>query len=338
VKRTAQGTRTDPGSAPTGFARQGSLPSRPASRLLAVGSALALLLQISPAGADVLVVLSKAEGAYVQMTDGLRAALSKRNGTAPELVVTTLADTHWRELARSGGRRFPLIVSVGTQAAREIAAVTPPAAVLHTLIPRLAYLEIARTTSGSTSAIFIDQPLARQMDLIREALPDRHRIAAVLGPSTMDQRQDLRHLAHNRGLQIETEQVANADELLPALNRVLPDADVLLSVADPLIFNSNTIHHLLLTTYREHVPVIGLSRAYVDAGALAAVYSSPEQIGRQAGEIVLAWPGGRAALPAPQYPRYFAVAVNQRVAASLGLHIDDEATLLRRMQPSAGAP
>lgn len=300
--------------------------------------AACLLSWVVPAAADVLVILSKAEGAYVQVVDGLRAALAKRNGNAPPLIVTTVTDTNWRELARSGSARFPLIVSVGTQAAREIAALDPPSLVLHTLVPRLAYQELAHAGVGNASAIFIDQPLARQLELIREALPDRRRVAVVLGPSSANQRQELRQQARQRGLQLETEQIGNADELLPALGRLLPDADVLLSVADPLIFNSNTIHHLLLTTYREQVPVIGLSRAYVEAGALVAVYSSPEQIGRQAGEVILAWPGGRAPLPSPQYPRYFAVAVNARVAASLGLSIDDESSLLRRLQAHSAAP
>jgi putative tryptophan/tyrosine transport system substrate-binding protein len=299
--------------------------------------AACLLGSIAPATADVLVILSKAEGAYVQVVDGLRAALAKRNG-APPLIVTTVTDTNWRDLARTGAARFPLIVSVGTQAAREVTALDPPAMVLHTLVPRLAYQDLAHAGVGNASAIFIDQPLARQMELIREAMPDRRRVAVVLGPSSTNQRQELRQQARQRGLQLESEQIGNADELLPALGRLLPDSDVLLSVADPLIFNSNTIHHLLLTTYREQVPVIGLSRAYVEAGALLAVYSSPEQIGRQAGEIILAWPGGRAPLPLPQYPRYFAVAVNARVAASLGLSIDDESSLLHRLQGHAGTP
>ena len=113
---------------------------------------------------------------------------------------------------------------------------------------------------------------------------------------------------------------------------LLENSDVLLSLPDPLVFNSGTIHHLLVATYHQKIPVIGFSRAFVEAGALLAVYSTPAQTGRQAAEIVqqvLRTPV--RALPPPQYPKYFAIAVNRRVAASLGLEVPDEQTLLNRL-------
>jgi ABC-type uncharacterized transport system substrate-binding protein len=212
--------------------------------------------------------------------------------------------------------------------------------VLHTLLPRHTYNEITRTATpaprrGATSAIYLDQPLARQLELIRQALPVHRRLAAVLGPTSLDQLNELRTQAKNKGFELDIEKITEAEQLQPALHRLLDDHDVLLSLADSLVFNSGTIHHLLLTSYRYRVPVVGLSRSYVEAGALLAVYSSPEQIGRQAAEIVLGLSGAPLALPAPQYPKYFSVAVNSRVAGSLGLRLPEEAELERRLLPPA---
>jgi len=106
-----------------------------------------------------------------------------------------------------------------------------------------------------------------------------------------------------------------------------------LTVPEPLAYNSETIHHVLLTSYRYKIPVMGLSKAYVDAGALLAVYSTPEQIGQQVAQLLSSLPSAKAvSLPAPSYPRYFMVSVNRRVAASLDLHLDSENALQQKLE------
>jgi ABC-type uncharacterized transport system substrate-binding protein len=134
-------------------------------------------------------------------------------------------------------------------------------------------------------------------------------------------------------LELAAEKIGTAEELLPALQRVLADSDVLLAVPDPLVFNRGTVQSLLLATYRFQDPVFGFSHAYVRAGALASVYTTPEQAGWQAGELVLRVMGSRPVLlPPPEYPRYFSVSVNYQVARSLGLSVADEAELLRKLK------
>jgi hypothetical protein len=287
---------------------------------------------------DVLVVLSKPEKAYAEVAESLKTTLMRDPLAKVSVNVTTLSDADWK-LQAGKAAHFTVIVTVGAQAAIETTALQPKAVVLHTLIPRHTYLEITRTAApaarrGATSAIYLDQPLARQLELVRQALPAHRRLAAVLGPAALDQLNELRTQAKDKGFELGVERITEAGQLQPALHRLLEEHDVLLSLADSLVFNSGTIHHLLLTSYRYRVPVVGLSRSYVEAGALLAVYSSPEQIGRQAAEIVLGLSGAAPALPAPQYPRYFSVAINNRVASSLGLRLPDEAELERRLQPT----
>ncbi|MDO9189477.1 MAG: ABC transporter substrate binding protein, partial [Sulfurimicrobium sp.] len=114
---------------------------------------------------------------------------------------------------------------------------------------------------------------------------------------------------------------------------VLADSDVLLAVPDPLVFNKGTVQSLLLTTYRYQDPVIGFSHAYVKAGALASVHTMPEQVGRQAADVILRTLGSRPAwLPPPENPKYFSVSVNYQVARSLGLSIGDETVLLQKLK------
>jgi ABC-type uncharacterized transport system substrate-binding protein len=97
--------------------------------------------------------------------------------------------------------------------------------------------------------------------------------------------------------------------LLNALRRLLSNSNVILAVPDAQIYNRNNISSILLTSYRQQVPLFGFSASYVKAGALAAVYSTPAQISQQVAEIISNL-SSASSLPAPQYPRYFSVNTN----------------------------
>lgn len=89
----------------------------------------------------------------------------------------------------------------------------------------------------------------------------------------------------------------------------------------------------MITAYRYQDPMIGFSQAYVKAGALAAVYTTPEQTGKQVGEIAMRALGGKVVLLSPpKYPKHFSVSVNYQVARSLDISIGDEADILQRLQ------
>jgi putative ABC transport system substrate-binding protein len=295
------------------------------------------------AGYTVLVVVSKPDGSYQHMVDSLQNHLAARETSSVELIVQSLED--YRSTALQA-RRPQLVVTVGLDAARRVARSNPPVPILHTLVHRTVALEILREgrptakTTYRDSAIFIEQPLSRQLDLLRLALPNHKRVGVILGPTTQALAAELRTAARPRSLTINPITLTQRDDLLSALQKLLEENenDVLLSVAEPMIYSGETIHHVLLTTYRYKIPVIGISRAYVDAGALLAVYSTPELTGRQVADLLFANAiSGNHALPAPDYAKYYLISVNQRVAASLDLKIDADALLQRKMEALPGS-
>ncbi|MBU0592498.1 MAG: hypothetical protein KKH74_02050 [Gammaproteobacteria bacterium] len=295
--------------------------------ILLAGMSWASVLIAAPA--NIAIVLSDESAPYQDTASSLRVTLGQ---IGPQAVV----NVH----SQSGGkidfsRENPdLIVAVGVSAAQELAAQNLSIPVLAVLIPRQAFEKIARQRDHKLfSAVFLDQPLARQMELIRLALPDRGRVGVVLGPDSLWAQKSLQAAASGAKLGLAVEKISAAEELLPALQRVLAESDVLLAVPEPLVFNKGTVQSLLLTTYRYQEPVIGFSHAYVKAGALASVHTTPEQVGRQAGEVVSRVLVSRPAwLPPPEYPKYFSVSVNYQVARSLGLSVSDEAVLLQKLK------
>ena len=113
--------------------------------------------------------------------------------------------------------------------------------------------------------------------------------------------------------------------------------DRLLAVPDASLFNNRTISNILLTAYHHRSPVIGFSPAYVKAGALLALYSTPTQIGQQAGEVARQGLAS-GSLPPPAAPRHFRISTNPYVARSLGIGLEDASVLRERLERAEGTP
>lgn len=277
------------------------------------------------------VLLSEHGGHYSEYFDALNRSLADPSGSGKGLRLIELPPGRERPddatLAGVG-----TIVAVGVQAMRNAAAWDNVPPVLNVLVPRASYDRLV-AESGRTrrraqfSAIYLDQPLIRQLNLIRQVLPGRQRVSAVVGPDSSVLLPRLRSAIARAGLSIVIEEVASEPEILPALSRVLTASDILLALPDSVVFTRDTARSVLLATYRYQRPLIGFSQAYVNAGALAAAFSSPAQIARQTAELLQGLPAGRTALPAPVYPAYFSVAVNRSVARALALDVASDAML-----------
>jgi ABC-type uncharacterized transport system substrate-binding protein len=288
--------------------------------------------------ARVQVLLSETGGAYGELLEALQKRLDTeapgRVELQPQLVPETIGER--RALF---ARRPALVVSVGIRASELAMQDADSLPVLSLLVPYDSYTRLlgnAAAQSGGRlphSAIYLDQPLERQLDLLQLVLPKARRIAALAGPHSAQRAGELGVLCLRRGLKLTTETVGATDNPVPALSQLLERAEVLVALPDPAIFNRNSLQAILLTTYRSGVPVLGFSQAYVRTGALAAVHSTADQIGAQAGEWIAELANsGRWQLGTPRYPGYYSVAVNAQVAQTLGIKVKDEHTLLEQLR------
>lgn len=215
-------------------------------------------------------------------------------------------------------QQIDLLVAVGgAKPSQRLSDAAIP--VLHVMKSRALFGSRGLTLSNRTTAIYMDQPLSRQIKLLRTALPQARTIGVLVSspPAVLA---ELVPLAEAAGLTVNVRTVAEPSGLAAGLAEVLAVSDALLVLPDAEIYRSDTIRNILLETYRQQVPMIGLSQNYVRAGALCAVYSTPLQIAEQTARLVAQFSKTRK-LPDFQYPDEFEVAVNAQVARSLGLTI-----------------
>lgn len=226
-------------------------------------------------------------------------------------------------------RSNEIVIAFGVDGARLAAALDPRIPVLSIFVPEKAFSEIGRARR-TFSAIYIDQPLERQMHLIRLAFPQRRHVGVLLGPGSQGQLSSIRAAASDNELELSFGMFSSQSELFSSFDKILKESDVILAVPDPLVFNSGTISGILLTAYRRHVPLVGFSPSYVKAGSLVALYSTVEQIGWQVSEAITKF-SSTGALPVPGYPAYFTVGVNRYVARSMEIEVQDEATIEEKL-------
>ena len=231
-----------------------------------------------------------------------------------------------------------LLVTLGSRAAQAVSALASHPMLIHTLLPRSAFdkLPVRPEEVRRSSAVFIDQPAARQMELLRIALPDWPRVGLVVGRESSELGARLQASARDKRLRPVLEHATEEGDLYPALQRLLAEPTVLVAVPDATLFNNRTISNILLTAYHHRSPVVGFSAAYVKAGALLALYSTPAQIGQHAGEMAR-YGLATGSLPAAQYPRYFRVGTNPYVARSLGIPLEDANVLREKLERAEAA-
>lgn len=283
--------------------------------------------------ADVLVAVMHSERGpgYSVVSDTIQSEL-QRSGAVNALSVGYASEVNGLEGLMSKSPK--VVVSLGAAALRTMMASDTRVPIVAALIPRATFdrvmREPGRKSTGAVYGIFLDQPFGRQLDLLHLVQPDVRRVGVLWGPESVSQRHLLQAALAARGWSESAAIVGPNMTLGEATQRALEDADALLAVADPAVYNSATVSNVLMASYRAKVGVIAFSPAYVKAGAVAALYSTPAQIGVQTAETVRMLLRGSTVAPV-QYPTDFSVNVNEHVARSLGVSID-EATLLERLK------
>lgn len=273
--------------------------------------------------AEVVLVFDDKLAGFSETADAVKQELARAGVSANDIVRVSPASL---SEVMDWGRMPPrLMVTLGADALRHVMELGIKVPLLATLIPRLTYehtvKEQARKWPAPVSAVFMDQPLGRQLDFIRLLMPKVRKVGVMWGAESSLQEGALLSAATARQMELVSADAKFDMPLASSLQLALDGADVLLALPDARVFNSGTISNILMASYRARVPVVAFAPAYVKAGAMAAIYTTPTQIGAQAGIFARALLQNSQA-SATQYPTDYVVGVNDRVARSLGFVLD----------------
>jgi hypothetical protein len=242
------------------------------------------------------------------------------------LVYASLQTSH-------ASQRAPVVVAIGP-AALKVALANPcrcalVAAFTSSQVWRRMTASYKAPRHMSMSAVFAEPSPIDQLELIALLYKKPVRTAALISS-------DNSHLApmlQAAGVEIVT--MRQGEDINKVLNRIAR-ARVLLAVPDRVVYTTDNVRNILLSTYRHNQSVIGFSADMVRAGALATTYSDVEHINSQVADIVTDYLANGDLAP-PQFPRYFNTIVHDGVARSLEVAVDAPVRNFNR-QPEVRLP
>lgn len=230
-----------------------------------------------------------------------------------------------------------LLLTTGSRAL-EMALGSSKRPILALMLPQSGYqalLSQAGPRAVEISAVYLDQPRDRQMRFVRALFPKFRKVGLLYSPALGSSVAAWSQAAADSDLRLVSRAAGAQEDLFGALEEVLNETDVLLATPDTAVYNSNSIRNILLASYRWRIPMVGFSQGYVNAGAVGAIFSTPEQIAHQAGHMIVAYlKSGR--LPQGQFPQDYEVAINYQVARSLGLEIPSVGSLKQQIGNAGG--
>jgi putative tryptophan/tyrosine transport system substrate-binding protein len=215
-----------------------------------------------------------------------------------------------------------LILAVGVWALQVVSERAKDIPVVYAMVlnPQNVLKAGAKNITGASMNV----PVEITTNLFNELSPKIRRVGVIYNPvHTENLVRQGRIAARQRGLQLIAKEIRSPKEAIAALDSIQDEIDALWILPDDTNLVSEVTQYMLLFSYRQRIPLIGLSERQAEIGALLSVsFASSEDIGRQAGELANTILGGKAPAEIPYtMARRIKLTVNLKVAQKLEMKI-----------------
>ena len=292
--------------------------------ILCVFLALTALPAAAAGNGRVLILKSQDSPPYTLALQGIEEALETYAGPL-EIEVVAL------EGKRSQGRKplqaaqtngTELVLALGAPAFDAATVWGGKVPVIAGLVLDTVLLEGLPSATGVCLTFSVDV----QIEWIRRLLPEAKTVGVLYNPAENGSRvAEAEKKFEAAGLVLVASAVTKPDGLLPALERIGDRIDLLWGIPDNIVYNTRSSRSLILYSFRNKLPLVGISNPWVESGALYALERDYVDIGRQCGEMAILVLSGNApeSIP-PVRPRKVLYHLNMKTAKHMNLAISDD--------------
>ncbi len=190
-----------------------------------------------------------------------------------------------------------------------------------------------RSKNKNDAILYMTQSYCRQMQFIK-LINDDWKVISLFNSQTKPvNTKDIKQCAKKYGLKIYSVNTSAEDNMTTKVKTALNNSDALLALPDRSVYNSNTVKNILLTSYRYRKPVIAFSRNFVNAGALASIHSSVEQVALSASLLIERYYElDRRFEKTINHPQLFDISINKQVFRALDLSPPDIDQLKQKLE------
>lgn len=269
---------------------------------------------------QVLIVANSNDEPYQQAIDGYKKQLSSMQNVRftvhyltqidnPDLLISTEIRDHTPDL----------IYSLGGESTEVSLRNTPTIPIVATMILKKFSYKHAKNITG----VYLNYPLATQFEWLKKFFPEQKKIAIFFNPEeNLGTVREAGLIAEQQGLELIPIPVETPKELPYALDQLKSNVEILLAIPDEIAMSSKTAKEVLLASFRNRVPLVGLSDNWVKSGAFYSLSWDYDDLGRQCAIQSDTLIKGVPIQSVPiEYPRKTAYSINAKIAEHMNIEI-----------------
>jgi putative tryptophan/tyrosine transport system substrate-binding protein len=180
--------------------------------------------------------------------------------------------------------------------------------------------------SSNISGVSLGYSLSTQFEWLKKFFPQQKAVAVLYNPrENAAIVQEVTHICEQLGLKLVPIPVETPKELPFALEQLANNVELLLAIPDETVMSANTAKEVLLASFRNKVPLIGLSDNWVKSGAFYSLSWDYVDLGQQSAILAQKLLDGTPIKTiSSERPRKVTYTVNAKIAEHMNIEIPEE--------------
>jgi putative tryptophan/tyrosine transport system substrate-binding protein len=270
--------------------------------------------------ARILVISNNTDTPYRETIAGFKSQI----GTATKHNITELSLAQIQTLSNAEfeGLKPDLIFTLGNESLKWVSLKTSRIPIVATMVLKDDTFKRASNITG----VSLSYTLQTQVQWLKRFFPQQTSVAILYNPAeNAGTVNEAKAISQQAGLKLVPIPVETPKELPYALEQLATNVELLLAIPDETVMSANTAREVLLASFRNKVPLIGLSENWVKSGAFYALSWDYSDLGKQCGDMAFkVLTGTPISTIATNHPRKVAYTINAKIAAHMSIDIPSE--------------
>jgi putative ABC transport system substrate-binding protein len=214
-----------------------------------------------------------------------------------------------------------LIYALGVDAAKWASLQTSSIPIVATMVLKEDVFRQAPNITG----VSLGYSLQTQFQWLKKFFPQQKAVAVLFNPAENAATVlEAQKAGLQNGFNLVAIPVESPKQLPFALEQLANNIEILLAIPDETVMSVNTAKEVLLASFRNKVPFIGLSDNWVKSGAFYALSWDYADLGQQSAELALKILNGASIKTiSPEHPRKVTYTINAKIAEHMKMDIPE---------------
>ncbi|CAG7857539.1 hypothetical protein MCAMS1_02404 [biofilm metagenome] len=269
---------------------------------------------------SILIVSGSNESPYLEAIQGFKKQVSAHSQAVfHEISLSQAQNSGAKEIDTL---KPAAIFVLGTDAAKWAANQTSTFPIVATMVLKD---DVFRQANANMTGVSLAYTMQTQFQWLKKFFPQQKTIAILYNPDENNSViKEAERASQLNGFKLNPIPVATPKELPFALGQLEKNIDVLMAIPDDTVMSVNTAKEVLLASFRNKVPLIGVSDNWVKSGAFYALSWDYTDLGLQCADQALKLLNGTAVKSIPsEHPRKVTYTINTKIAEHMNIDIPD---------------